>query len=348
MKHNKGMAQQSDLISAIPLPALIINADGRIATANTMMSALFGLNLAGLSHITVLRKPALLDAIEAAKQDKIERKTKYLGHDGARETSYDVSITPVADQVVVIFEDISAAAEIEKFRRDFIANVSHELRTPLTSLLGFIETLQGPARDDRIAQQRFLSIMSQEADRMRQLVDDLLSLSRVEEDERIRPQDQVDFSLIVPSVIEGLQPLADAANLNLVFEVTAGSKMVLGDDFQLRQVLSNLMSNAIKYGASSKGVRVNVSGPRHDPALQGESITIEVRDFGEGVALHHIARLTERFYRVDSHRSREVGGTGLGLAIVKHIVSRHRGRMLIESDLGQGTTFKVILPAILK
>jgi two-component system phosphate regulon sensor histidine kinase PhoR len=219
-----------------------------------------------------------------------------------------------------------------------VANVSHELRTPLTALLGFIETLRGAARDDAVARERFLGVMEREAARMNRLVSDLLQLSRVEAAERVRPADPVDLAQVLAMTLTAVRPLAEAAGVELVFDAP-GSLVVPGDADQLTQVFQNLIENAVKYGGAGKRVTITLS--------QGDrGAEVAVRDLGEGIAAIHIPRLTERFYRVDSHRSREKGGTGLGLAIVKHIVNRHRGRLVIDSSEGKGSTFTVILPEL--
>ncbi|MEL6683960.1 MAG: ATP-binding protein, partial [Pseudomonadota bacterium] len=202
----------------------------------------------------------------------------------------------------------------------------------------------GAAKDDPAARDRFLGIMAHEANRMTRLVDDLMSLSRVEEDERVRPREHVDLGALLSSVIKGLEPQANAAGVSVTLDLVASDEMVPGDAGQLVQVFTNLVENAIKYGATGKEVTVQLLPRAMNQRLRGEAVHVSVVDKGEGIAEHHIARLTERFYRVDNHRSREVGGTGLGLAIVKHIINRHRGRLLIESEEGQGTQVSVFLP----
>jgi len=234
--------------------------------------------------------------------------------------------------VLVSFEDLTEREQAAQMRRDFVANVSHELRTPLTAMLGFVETLRGAARDDPAARDRFLGIMGAEAGRMARLVEDLLSLSRVEQDERVRPTAPVELGRLVTQTVASLEPLAEASGLDFDVRLPAEEVVVPGDVSQLRQVVSNLLENALKYGKGGERVEVTVGDPRPEPTLRGPGVRLVVRDFGEGIESHHIARLTERFYRVDKHRSREIGGTGLGLAIVKHIVNRHRGRLRIESE----------------
>ncbi|MDH3264904.1 MAG: ATP-binding protein, partial [Paracoccaceae bacterium] len=224
------------------------------------------------------------------------------------------------------------------------ANVSHELKTPLTALLGFIETLRGSAREDAAARERFLEIMAREAERMNRLVSDLLSLNRVESEERVRPTGRVEMGALLGSVRSALRPLARERGVEIEIAGEAGGIWVPGDGDQLTQVFTNLVENAVKYAASGKLVTLTVAREEREPALRGPAVRVAVIDRGEGFDPAHIPRLTERFYRIDSHRSREQGGTGLGLAIVKHIVNRHRGRLRIESAPGQGSRFTVTLP----
>ena len=224
-------------------------------------------------------------------------------------------------------------------RTEFVANVSHELKTPLASLLGYIETLQGPAREDAEAQARFLGIMDEQARRMARLVDDLLSLSRIEMAEHSRPTERVSVDGLLNEVARLLEPQAAMRKVNIALEVAEDLAPLTADRDQLAEVFENLIGNAIRYGREGGEVRVTA---RQEPAGY---VTVSVEDEGEGIPAEHIPRLTERFYRVDAARSRERGGTGLGLAIVKHIVSRHRGRLAIESEPGRGSRFSVIVPA---
>lgn len=336
------------LIDALPIPALLIGPNERIVTANASASALFGPSIEGRHYVTALRQPALLDCVEAALRLGRRAEAVYLSVEASRETTWQATAGPVAlDRgrgVLVSFEDTTAMREAGQMRRDFVANVSHELRTPLTALLGFVETLKGAARDDAAARDRFLGIMEREAGRMNRLVRDLLSLSRVESEERVRPTDPVDVAALVNSTVLTMAPLAQTAGVAIETEGLEAEVEVAGDADQLLQVFANLTENAIKYSGAGATVTLSLSRLDHDPTVRGPSVTVVVRDTGEGVDPVHIPRLTERFYRVDSHRSREMGGTGLGLAIVKHIVNRHRGRLKIESEPGQGSRFSVILP----
>ena len=334
----------ASVINALPVPVVLVGPDERVRAANDAVSVILGPNLVGRHYITALRQPAVITAVSEARELNETRSARYSGRDGAKDTSYLVVVSVAGEDILLTFEDQSAAEEAGQMRRDFVANVSHELRTPLTALLGFIETLGGAARDDAAARDRFLEIMAREASRMTRLVDDLLSLSRVEEEERLRPRQHVDLAALLASVIKGLEPQSQDAGVNVVLDLQASDEMVPGDAGQLVQVFTNLVENAIKYGASGGEVTVRLLPREMNVRLRGDAVQIVVSDNGEGIASHHIARLTERFYRVDNHRSREVGGTGLGLAIVKHIINRHRGRMTIKSEVGQGTEVSVFLP----
>lgn len=334
------------LLEAMPVPTVALDTEGRILGKNARAVDLLGPERAGMHYITAFRQPALLDAIELCAADGTKRQARYISRSGQRDITWRVHIAPHEHGCAMLlsFEDVSPLEQAEQMRRDFVANVSHELRTPLTALLGFIETLRGAARDDPAARERFLEIMADEAGRMSRLVKDLLSLSRVEESERMRPMEHVDLGALICETCTTLRGVADQAGVTLDCDLEPGDCGLNGDAEQLRQVLRNLVENAIKYGQSGGKVFITLRRLRNDPALRGPGLALSVSDEGEGIAPHHIARLTERFYRVDNHRSREIGGTGLGLAIVKHIVNRHRGRLRITSTLGEGSTFTVLLP----
>ena len=338
------------LLQAIPLPSVLIGRGERILGANSTALELLGPGIVGRHFITAIRQPNVLDAVETTMRERGQRTARYLGSDGDQDTTFNVTCskvqTDLGSGVLVCFEDVTHLEKASQMRRDFVANVSHELRTPLTALMGFIETLQGPAKGDLVATERFLGIMAGEAARMERLVQDLLSLSRVEADERVRPTQQVDLGALVQSVVHSIRPLAEEAQVEIALTLPDEKVIAPADDDQIRQVFTNLIENAIKYGGGGKTVYVTLRTHNHAPSLRGPGAVVEVRDEGPGINAIHIPRLTERFYRVDSHRSREMGGTGLGLAIVKHIVSRHRGRLRVESVPGQGSTFVVILPRI--
>ena len=334
-----------DIIEAIPIPALLVAQAGQILATNDGARGLFGAAIQGRHYITALRQPNLLDAVERAVTSQKTSVAPYLSTEARRDITWQATCTPLPDRrVLIALEDRTAMEDAFQMRRDFVANVSHELRTPLTALLGFIETLRGAARNDEEARERFLGIMEREAGRMNRLVADLLSLSRVEADERVRPTAMVDINGIVRGVAHTLTPVAEANEIALALELPDKELLIPGDADQLNQVVTNLIENAVKYSDGKGPVSVELGTQANHPALRGDAIVLIVQDRGEGIDPVHIPRLTERFYRIDNHRSREMGGTGLGLAIVKHIVHRHRGRLRIESEKGTGSRFSVILP----
>ncbi|MEP3846125.1 MAG: ATP-binding protein [Paracoccaceae bacterium] len=340
----------ANLLAAVPLPAIAINQQDVIIGANAEAAAMINQNLVGRNYVTMLRQPALLDAIEATLQDGTSRRSRYFLNDGAQDTTFDVSCRAISnaanghDSVLLCFSDISQLQQAGQMRRDFVANVSHELRTPLTALIGFIETLRGPARDDPAATDRFLGIMQGEGERMNRLVGDLLSLSRVEGDERVRPTAQIELIEHLESIKRTMAPLAQGAQVALELDCDVAKIGMTADADQLTQVFTNLIENAIKYGGSGGRVVLRVRASEREAVLRAMGVCVQVIDHGPGIDPVHLPRLTERFYRADDHRSRALGGTGLGLAIVKHIINRHRGRLRVESELGQGATFTVLMP----
>lgn len=347
-------------IDAVPEPMLLIGADGTIESANAAAESLLGAWIVGRSYATALRQPGLLGRIEAAQAGEAASEARFEMPDASGDTQFRVRITPYEDASAAItpgsrtprraillhFTDITHLREAEEMRRDFVANVSHELRTPLTSVLGFIETLRGPARNDEAARERFLGIMEDEARRMNRLVSDLLSLSRVEAQERVRPNELVDLTQVLDSVLAGLRPgAAETGNEIEMRQIGEGPTLVRGDRDQLMQVVLNLTENALKYGGPDRKVTLTLTRTEGRGSMTGDVLQLDVIDRGEGIDPLHVPRLTERFYRVDTHRSRAMGGTGLGLAIVKHIVNRHRGRLRVSSRQGEGSVFSVIFPA---
>lgn len=339
----------NEIVEAFPFPTLLVAPEGRIAASNESARNLLGRGIQDRHYITALRQPAVLDAIEAALRDRRSGRALYLTTEARNDVTLQAKCTPVpSGSVLIVFEDRTATESASQMRRDFVANVSHELRTPLTALLGFIETLRGAAKDDAEARERFLAIMEREAGRMNRLVSDLLSLSRVEADERVRPTEVVDLAGIVKAVIATLDVLAEEAEVTVEKEGLDRPAMLPGAADQLNQVVTNLVENAIKYSGEGATVTIRLREEIDNPMIRGNAWVLEVTDTGEGIDPLHIPRLTERFYRIDSHRSREMGGTGLGLAIVKHIVNRHRGRLRIESAPGEGSRFSVILPCFLE
>jgi two-component system phosphate regulon sensor histidine kinase PhoR len=256
----------------------------------------------------------------------------------------DATVIPVGDPAYVLITDRTRERSVEKMRADFVANSSHELRTPLASLIGFIETLRGPAADDSEAQQRFLGIMAEQAERMQRVIADLLSLSRIEIIEHQAPTDILHLPPVLERIVAGLEPILATSGTKIQVDVPPDLPRIPADADQLTQVFSNLLDNAIKYGRRGGCIKLTAGPARNDARFEANGIVVSVADDGPGIAREHLPRLTERFYRVDKGRSRAVGGTGLGLAIVKHVINRHRGRLLIDSAEGQGTTFTVWLP----
>jgi two-component system phosphate regulon sensor histidine kinase PhoR len=348
-------ARAREMLERLPDPLMLLDESNRVVLANRAMRALVGTD-ANNKHVSaVLRTPALLEAIE---------RTAATGHPESVEFSlrvpveqnYQAHVTCTESSprlTAVLLHNVTAMVRAQEARSDFIANASHELRTPLAALSGFIDTLRGHARDDEEAREKFLDIMSGEANRMRRLIDDLLSLTRIEQNEHVPPVDEVDLHGVVSEAAAALQGLASLDRVTLAIEDQNDLPPVLGDRDELVQLFQNLMHNAIKYGRPGGNVRVTFSPHPEEATIPGRHgaesfIAAAVKDDGEGIPRESIPRLTERFYRVDVRRSRERGGTGLGLAIVKHIVNRHHGRLLIDSQPGEGSTFTVLLPAIVQ
>lgn len=336
------------VLGAVPVPMLVVDHAARLSGANDAARAFLGPVPLGRPFVTLLRQPEINAALDQvlAGRDRLHLTAAIASQGRSVPCALTVSALPQDGRrgAAVAIEDRSRDEQTEQMRRDFVANVSHELRTPLTALMGFIETLRGPARNDPAAQDRFLDIMEREAGRMNRLIGDLLSLSRVEQDERRRPLESVDLAAILRAAAQTLAPAAEAAGVAIRQQGTDRPVTVPGDADQLVQVFQNLIENAIKYGASGGTVDLALERIAHEPVLRGAAWAASVTDRGEGIEPRHLPRLTERFYRVDSHRSRAQGGTGLGLAIVKHIVNRHRGRLHVESRRGEGSRFTVVLP----
>jgi two-component system, OmpR family, phosphate regulon sensor histidine kinase PhoR len=328
------------LLDGLPMPAMLLEREDRVAALNGPGLALFGPQAIGRNPAMAVRAPAVLAAIgQAARQGGRHEARMTLRREGQEQVFQATLSGQGGGLVLCVFRDVTEEEKAGAMRRDFVANVSHELRTPLTALMGFIETLKHAARDDPKARDTFLGIMEHEAGRMNRLVRDLLQLSRVEAEERIRPSGQVDLVQLLDGVISTLAGVAERTGSTV--RLSGEGATVPGDADQLTQVFTNLIENALKYGSPGQEVQVHLSP---EDSVRGPAVRIEVADRGEGIDPVHIPRLTERFYRVDSHRSREMGGTGLGLAIVKHIVRRHRGWLRIDSVPGEGSRFSVILP----
>ncbi|CDX61782.1 ATPase domain-containing protein [Mesorhizobium plurifarium] len=333
------------LAAAVADPLIIFDHSATIVHANAAAFAAFGGLAPGMSLSLKFRAPemqALLDGILAGQvaADAVDYTEKL-----PVERTYRVSASTVGHATglyVLVFKDQSETRRIDRMRADFIANASHELRTPLASIAGFIETLRGPARNDPAARDQFLQIMQNQTGRMARLIDDLLSLSRLEMKPYLRPGTEVDLRQTIDSVIDSLGPLASENGVVIEREFASGPLVVPGDRDELFQVFENLLENACKYGQSGGRVTVSIAGSE-DGQQPGFDVTI--RDYGPGIAEEHIPRITERFYRVDVESSRTQKGTGLGLSIVKHILTRHNARLSIKSEVGKGAAFTVHLPA---
>lgn len=340
--------QISAIVSGLPYPCVAISMGEfeRILCANDQAKAFLGDHIEGRHFYTVFRQPSMIEAIENAIQLGVRQTARVTISENRRDAFYDATCLNIAGSYCLItFQDRSDQEQILQMRRDFVANVSHELKSPLAALMGFIETLRLVAKNDPVAQERFLGIMETEAQRMNRLVNDLLSLSQVEASERQRPTQDINLVGLIEQTVDILMPTAEARDVVLkVIDHAQSEPSITGDSDQLRQVFNNLIENAIKYGAQGGNVSIQISKPSYLTDLRAEGIEVAVIDDGPGIDPVHLPRLAERFYRVDSHRSRQMGGTGLGLAIVKHIISRHRGRLLIESELGKGSCFRVLLP----
>jgi two-component system phosphate regulon sensor histidine kinase PhoR len=348
---SRGDYLPSDLVRRLPDPVLLTDHTGRIIASNDAFEQQFGVVELRKHLASVLRAPQVLTALDLVLAGRGPQRVEFPVM-GAHEQNFDAYLAPIEDSdrilrsALIVLRDTTKAQRVEQMRADFVANASHELRTPLASLTGFIDTLRGHAKDDPEAQERFLGIMAEQATRMRRLIDDLLSLSRIELNEHVRPAGSVNLGDVVEEVSSALAPQAHGANIQLEIAEPTSLPNVAGDRDELFQVVQNLVDNAIKYGRPQTMVTLELGTRRADPGEPGPSpaVYLAVKDRGEGIAREHIPRLTERFYRVDVRRSRAIGGTGLGLAIVKHIVNRHRGRLLVESKVGEGSTFTVFLP----
>jgi two-component system phosphate regulon sensor histidine kinase PhoR len=340
--------QLGSVIGALPAPTLLVDRRGTILVGNDAVVAALGPVRRGEPISFTVRAPEVIEALRSSANDGATRRVEFTER-VPLERTFEAHVIPVsfsrtgepAEAFLLTFQELTQYRRIEQMRADFVAYASHELRTPLASLSGFVETLQGSARSDPVARDRFLGIMAEQARRMSRLIDDLLSLSRVELNEHLHPQNLVDLVPIVGHVCDTLSPLARERGVELVVTRTVDRLPVLGERDELIRLFENLVENALKYGASGKRVEVTMDATQSGDS--GEAI-VAVRDFGPGIAPEHLPRLTERFYRVDVETSRAEGGTGLGLAIVKHIVARHRGRLAIESEIGEGAAFTVGIP----
>jgi len=338
------------LIAGLPEPAIVLDRDGRVIAFNERATTIAPALRRGEPALIALRMPELVDAVRRAGKRREPQRVEFFERVPV-DRWFEAFVMPVrllatgdgrADLLLMTFNDLTPLRRVEEMRADFIANASHELRTPLAALLGFIETLQGSAKDDPVARQKFLAIMQGQATRMARLIDDLLSLSRIELNAHLAPDTPVDLAPIVRQVVDGLHTLARDREVDIKVVAPSEPLDVLGDRDELIRALENLVENALKYGAAGK--RVDITLTRAQTRTGTPEARLSVRDFGPGIAPEHLPRLTERFYRVDVADSRSQGGTGLGLSLVKHVLNRHGGRLTIESTLGTGATFTMHLP----
>lgn len=335
-----------NIVDAMPDPVVAVDRDLLVVFANQAAHNIFTVLRHGGPIALVSRSPELAEALTDALHDG-ETRIVRLHERVPVERRLDATIAPLAagaaglPALIIVLHDISERDRLAQMRADFIAHASHELRTPLAALRGFIETLQGPARDDAAARERFLGIMATEALRMTRILDDLLSLARVEMRAHIAPTGRVGIKEALADVVRSLEPLAKSADATITLELPEQERFVRGDRDEIVQVFVNLVQNAIKYGRRGGAVTVRASDMGGSDRTM---ISVAVTDDGPGIPEEHLPRLTERFYRVDDRSSREKGGTGLGLAIVKHILNRHQGSLKIASELGRGSTFTVEVP----
>ena len=348
---NNGLSPiEGGLLERFPDPVVVVDARRHVVAANKAARVLLPTDYFDRDLAISLRHPDILDAVDAALASANDS-TSEVTLPGPVPRAFDLRLFTLRNQAtgareaVLVFHDITSAKRYEQMRADFVANVSHELRSPLSAMIGFIETLRGPARDDPAATERFLGIMQGEAQRMSHLIEDLLSLSRVEVNEHIPPTSEADVGAILSGLRETLAPRAAEHGMTIDLSIEKRLPLAIGDGEQLHQVFRNLIDNAISYGHDGTPIKVSAYAVSRMPRLGVPGVAVSVEDRGEGIPEEDIPRLTERFYRVDKGRSRSMGGTGLGLAIVKHIVSRHRGTLAIESTLGKGSRFTVTIPA---
>ncbi len=347
------LAANDAILNAWPDALLLLNKDRAIVRANRAAETLLGRATAGGDLATWLREPELLEATDVVLAGGPQQDVEFIVSDATRRhvMAHIQALSteaPDGSILLIALHDITAIRRSEQLRADFVANASHEIRTPLTTLIGVIETLRGPARDDAAARERFLKLMDDHAARIARLVEDLLSLSRIELSEHEIPTDSVSLSALLGQTCRLLEWKATSLDVTLDLDAPSNLPEVIGDSDELGQVFQNLVDNAIKYGGDGKVVTIRA---RHQDAAfdvadgdgRNPAVSVSIADRGPGIPADHLPRLTERFYRVDTARSRAMGGTGLGLAIVKHIVNRHRGRLEIESEVGVGSTFTVLL-----
>jgi two-component system phosphate regulon sensor histidine kinase PhoR len=343
----------SVLVDALPDPLFLVQSSRQVERANRAAEQLFERSGINQPIESLIRDPGLLAAVDDVLAGNDEAQVN-LQLAGPPTRAFGARVVPIRwheqPAALVSLRELTEQVAIERMRSDFVANASHELRTPLTVIRGFVETLSGPAKDDPEAQARFLKTMGAEAERMSRLVDDLLSLSKIEQNEHVTPAERIQITDTIGAVVDALKPYAQERRVRLDLAMNDGLPPVLGDRDQLSQLFTNLIDNAIKYGGEDSAVEVVVrfvekASPGAGPLTGRPTVEVVITDHGEGIPAEYLPRLTERFFRVDPARSRRLGGTGLGLAIVKHILRRHRGHITFESEVGAGTTVSVHLVA---
>jgi two-component system phosphate regulon sensor histidine kinase PhoR len=348
------ITEREILVDTLPDILIMTNDDKMVVRTNRAARNIFGQNLAHRPLREIIPNDQLMNAITAVIEDLQGQEVEFYMEDPApRDFHAIIERFPIPSEggisIVITLTDITQQKRIQRMRADFVANASHEIRTPLASIIGFIETLRGPAKDDEGARDEFLRVMADQAERMSKLVNDLLSLSKIEMNAHTLPVAKVDLLRIIRSEKQHFEWACKQKNVTLRLKLTDTLPPTRGEDEELAQVVRNLLGNAIKYTNPDTEVVLTAkltSQLPDDPSMRSLSraITFSVQDHGEGISREHIPRLTERFYRVDTARTRKVGGTGLGLAIVKHVLNRHHGVMTIESEVSQGSTFSVFLP----
>jgi two-component system phosphate regulon sensor histidine kinase PhoR len=324
------------ILEGLSEPALIA-VNGRVLASNSAARALLGSGIDGNPLDEVVSHPAALKSLDRIAGDDAEE-VELTGLGNSRR-HWLMRTALLSDRSCLIrFVDFSEARAAEQMRVDFVANASHELRTPLSTLIGYTETLREQAEDiDGETRERFLSVVHDEARRMQRIVEDLISLSRIEAEKFTTPTEAVDLLPLINQALDSVRRIADERGSQLVREGDSELPAIAADPGQILQLLDNLVTNALRYGEPGTPVIVSVHA-------EHPMVHLAVADRGEGIAPEHVKRVTERFYRVDTSRSRSLGGTGLGLSIVKHIVERHRGRLTIDSKLNEGTVVHVFLP----
>jgi len=348
--HNAVLPLDASMLDGLPDPVFLVDQSLTIVDCNRAARLLLGDGTVGAKLAGSLDSAEILEAIDdSLGESPCTRREVFLPYPVARNYEFIVWRLPDLKSpgpawAMVALHDVTASKKADQMRADFVANVSHELRSPLSSLLGFIETLRGAARDDPEATERFLGIMASEAERMTRLINELLTLSKVETEEHIRPENSVELGPILNQVSATLSVRAGDRRMEIEFDIPDNLPAITGESDELTQVFLNLVANAVSYGTAGTPIRVVATAQISIPGPGGPGVSVAIINRGEGIPPDEIPRLTERFYRVDKGRSRKMGGTGLGLAIVKHIVARHRGHLSIESEPSQETSFTVFLP----